>query len=468
MLETTFFGRSVNAHTRPATAVAYPLQFPTGFLWGVATSAYQIEGAAQTDGRGVSVWDTFSHTPGKTLGGATGDVADDHYHRYSADFDLLQSLGAQSYRFSVAWPRILPDGAGAINQRGLDFYRRLVDDLLRRGIRPLITLFHWDLPQALQDQGGWENREVAYRFAEYADVLYQALGDVATSWLTLNEPKTITTMGYISGVHAPGIQNPARAYVALHHMLLGHGLATQAFRARFPQGDAHQIGASLNLSPVYPADQAPGTAGAVTLQDGFENRLYLDPLLRGSYPADVVAALGAHWPSAATIRPGDLEIISAPIDQLGVNYYNPVIVTAGPQMVTGRYLTSAASWEIIYPQGLYDLLLRLTHDYPGIPLAITENGAPFEDTLDAQQAIDDPQRLAYIHDHLLAAHRAIQAGAPLREYHVWSLLDNFEWAEGYDQRWGIVYVDYATQRRYLKRSALWYREVIRQHGLVQP
>lgn len=468
MLETTFLGCSVNDHTKPATAVAYPLQFPTGFLWGAAASAYQVEGAAQTDGRGASVWDTFSHTPGKTVDGATGDVADDHYHRYAADFDLLQSLGVQSYRFSIAWPRILPDGAGAVNQRGVDFYRRLVDELLKRSIRPMITLFHWDTPQALQDVGGWENREVAYRFAEYADVMYHALGDVATSWLTINEPKTVTTVGYISGTHAPGIQDPARAYVALHHMLLGHGLATQAFRARFGRGGAHQIGAALNLSPVYPADQNAGTAEAVTLQDGFENRLYLDPILKGSYPTDVTAALSAVWPSDAVIRPGDLGVISAPIDQLGVNYYNPLTVTAGPQIVGGVYPTTVASWENVYPQGLYDTLMRLTRDYPGVPLAITENGAPYHDTLDGANAIDDPQRLGYIHDHLVAAYHAVQAGAPLRSYHVWSLLDNFEWAEGYSQRWGIVYVDYATQRRYPKRSALWYREVIRQHGVVAP
>ncbi len=468
LLETAFSGCSVaNNHTHPSSSLAYPLVFPTGFLWGASTSAYQIEGAAHADGRGASIWDTFSHTPGKTVDGATGDVADDHYHRYESDFNLLHALGVKSYRFSIAWPRIFPDGAGALNQPGLDFYRRLVESLLQRGIRPMATLFHWDLPQALQDQGGWENRDVAKRFADYADTLFQALGDLVPAWLTVNEPKTIVTQGYISGTHAPGIQNPARAYVALHHLLLGHGLATQAFRARFGRDGSRLIGPALNLSPVYPADHAEGTAAAVTLQDGIENRLYLDPIFKGSYPTDVVEALGDTWPSAAVIQDGDLAIIHTPIDHLGVNYYNPLVVTAGPQFVNGVYPTTQASWEQIYPNGLYDILMRLTRDYDRVNLYITENGAPYPDTF-ASQTVDDPQRIVYLHDHLVAAYRAIQAGAQLRGYHLWSLLDNFEWAEGYSQRWGIVYVDFATQQRYPKQSAHWYSEVIRQHGLAQP
>ncbi|MEO7001068.1 MAG: GH1 family beta-glucosidase, partial [Ktedonobacterales bacterium] len=427
IVESAMLGCSLGSQTHPATTTTETYSFPTGFLWGAATSAYQIEGAAREDGRGESIWDRFSHTLGKIVDGSNGDVADDHYHRWQDDLDLMQSLGVRSYRFSVAWPRILPTGAGAVNAKGLDFYRRLVDGLLQRNIEPMVTLFHWDLPQALQDIGGWENRDVAQRFAEYADVVYRALGDKAHSWLTLNEPKTVTTVGYIYGTHAPGFHDPQRAYVALHHMLLGHGLAVQAFRARYPDAE-HHIGAALNLSPVYPADAADGTAQAVTLQDGFENRLYLDPILHRQYPPDVTAALAGVWPSNAVIQPGDLATIGTSIDQLGVNYYNPLVVTAGPQVVNGVHPTTVASWESIYPTGLYDLLLRLKRDYGDLPLYITENGAPYQDTLNADSSINDSQRLSYLHDHLVAASRAAHAGVALRGYHVWSLLDNFEWA----------------------------------------
>lgn len=460
-------GCSLGSQTHPATTTTESYSFPTGFLWGAATSAYQVEGAWDEDGKGESVWDRFSHTPGRIVDGSNGDVADDYYHRWQGDLDLMQSLGIRSYRFSVSWPRILPTGAGAVNAKGLDFYKRLVDGLLQRNIEPMMTLFHWDTPQALQDIGGWENRDVAQRFAEYADALFQALGDKVHSWLTLNEPKTVTTVGYIYGSHAPGFRDPRRAYVALHHMLLGHGLAVRALRARYANA-THSIGPSLNLSPVYPADSASGTAQAVTLQDGFENRLYLDPILRGRYPADVTAALAAVWPSDAIIQPGDLAIIGTPIDQLGVNYYNPLAVTAGPQVVSNFYPTTQASWENVYPAGLYDLLLRLKRDYGDLPLYITENGAAYRDTLNADASVNDAQRLSYLHDHLAAASRATQAGVALRGYHVWSLLDNFEWAEGYTQRWGITYVDYETQRRYPKRSALWYRDVISSNRVLQP
>jgi beta-glucosidase len=468
LLGAASFGCAAVNDTTTPSAPSYPALFPQSFLWGVATSAYQIEGAVHEDGRGESIWDRFSHTPGKTKNGATGDVADDHYHRYNDDLDLMHSLGIQSYRFSVAWPHILPDGAGPVNQKGLDFYRRLVDGLLQRAIRPMATLFHWDLPQALQDQGGWENRDTAMRFADYADTVFQALGDAVPSWLTLNEPKTVVTVGYIYGGHAPGYRDPARAYVALHHMLLGHGLAARAFQARFTPSSGRRIGIALNLSPVYPADSVPGTQDAVRLQDGFENRLYLDPILRGSYPSDVTAALGDSWPSAAIIQSGDLGIIKTPIDLLGINYYNPTTVTAGPRVVGGALPTSAATWEQVYPEGLYDLLVRLKQDYGDLPLSVTENGAAYDDTLDASSRVDDPQRQQYLRDHLLAAHRALQAGVSLYSYHAWSLLDNFEWAEGYTQRWGIVYVDYATQRRYPKQSALWYRDVISHNGIIHP
>jgi beta-glucosidase len=456
-------GSATSALQTPAPQAT--ITFPQGFLWGVATSAFQIEGAVKEDGRGQSIWDTFNHMVGKIVDGSNADVADDHYHRYLQDLDLMHRLGIQSYRFSISWPRILPSGSGTVNQKGLDFYRRLVDGLHQRNIRPMATLFHWDLPQALQDEGGWENRDVAHRFADYADVLFQALGNTVPVWLTLNEPKTVVNVGYIQGVHAPGISDPAKAYKALHHMLLGHGLAVQAFRARNLTSLA-QIGAALNLNPVYGADTRSGTAAAVTLQDGYENRLYLDPILKGSYPADVVAALHDSWPDSTIIQSGDLGIIGTPITCLGVNYYNPVTVTAGPRIVGGTHPTSVASWEEVYPPGMHDILVRLKHDYGDIPLYITENGAPYIDLLASSGEVIDPQRQTYIHDHLVTLQQAITAGVQVKGYHAWSLLDNFEWAEGYTQRWGMVYVDYPTQQRYPKDTALWYSDVIKHNGIA--
>jgi beta-glucosidase len=450
-----------SALAAPTAQTAAKLRFPEGFFWGAATSAYQIEGAAKEDGRGESVWDRFSHTSGRTKNGDTGDVANDHYHRYEQDLDLMKELGIQSYRFSIAWPRILPTGAGPVNQKGLDFYRRLVDGLLDREIRPMATLFHWDTPQALQDQGGWENRDTAQRFAEYADAVFRALGDRVPLWLTLNEPKTVVMVGYVYGSHAPGITNTNKAYKALHHMMLGHGLAVQAFRAL---NTKQQIGIALNLSPVYPAPDAKGADAEVKRQDGYENRLYLEPVLRGAYPADMLSALGPDAPTSS-IQPDDLKTIGAAIDILGVNYYNPTYVRAGSGVVAGPNPRSVASWQEIYPEGLYDLLVRLKKDYGDIPLYITENGVPVADKLDANGQVNDPQRLKFLYNHFAAAQRAVAEGVNLKGYHVWSLMDNFEWAEGYSQRWGIVYVDFATQKRSPKRSALWYRDVIRQNGL---
>lgn len=454
------------ATAQPEPAAAPPkLRFPDGFLWGVATSAYQIEGAASEDGRGESVWDRFSHTPGKTRNGDTGDVANDHYHRYAQDLDLIKSLGVQTYRFSISWPRVLPSGAGAVNQKGLDFYRRLVEGLLERGIQPMATLFHWDTPQALQDQGGWERRDTALRFAEYADVVFRAIGDRVPLWLTLNEPKTVVMVGYVYGAHAPGLRAPERAFSVLHHMLLGHGLAVQAFRASSAPGA--QIGPALNLAPTYPAEDGPGAQAAALLHDGYENRLYLDPVLRGSYPDDALRRF-APGDQSALIKPGDLAVISAPNDLLAVNYYNPIYVRADGQVVPGPHPRSVASWQEIYPEGLYDTLTRLKRDYGDLPLYITENGMPADDRPDASGQIDDAPRIRFLYDHIAAAQRAIGAGVNLRGYYVWSLMDNFEWAEGYSQRWGIVYVDFATQRRTPKRSALWYREVVQRNGLGEP
>ncbi|MFC0504811.1 GH1 family beta-glucosidase [Micromonospora costi] len=438
-----------------------PLRFPPGFGWGAATSAYQIEGAAKEDGRGESVWDTFSRTPGRTRNGDTGDVATDHYHRYNEDLDLMRDLGLRSYRFSIAWPRIQADGTGAPNQRGLDFYRRLIDGLHERGIAPMATLFHWDLPQALQDAGGWESRDTAHRFADYADIVFRALGDRVPVWLTINEPKTVVQNGYLSGHHAPGRQDPDAAYLVAHHLHLAHGLAVRALRAT---GGPGRIGPAFNLHPCYPADDSPEAAAATRLYDGYENRLYLDPVFTGHYPQDVLADLGPDSRLARGIADGDLEVISSPVDLLAVQYYTPIYVTAGGGTV-GRWPTSQAPWQQIYPEGMYDVLTRVTRDYGPVPITVTENGLPTPDTLGADGSVDDPGRIAFLRDHLAAAHRALTAGVPLESFHAWSLLDNFEWDEGYDQRWGLVYVDYATQRRIPKTSAHWYRRVIADNAL---
>jgi beta-glucosidase len=401
------------------------------------------------------VWDRFSREPGRVRGGDTGDVAADHYHRYRRDLDLMKSLGLGSYRFSISWPRIQPDGRGTANVKGLDFYKRLVDGLHERGIAPMATLFHWDLPQALQDRGGWENRDSAGWFADYAAIVFRALGERVPVWLTLNEPKTVVNVGYQYGAHAPGKRDFSAAMVAAHHLLLAHGRAVQAFRA---EGTRQRIGPALNLTPVYPADDGDRGAAAVRTADGFENRLYLNPVFKGAYPEDLEID-----PLRAVVRDGDLKVISSPIDILAVQYYTPMFVGPGGGAVT-KLPTSVADWQQIYPEGLYDILTRVRRDYGDVPLTITENGMPSDDEL-AGDRVADPRRIAFLRDHLRQAHRAIADGVRLESYHVWSLLDNFEWAEGYSQRWGIVYVDYETQRRVPKDSANWYRDVIRRNGV---
>lgn len=438
------------------------LQFPEGFIWGAATSAYQIEGAAAVDGRGPSAWDTFAKTPGKVRNGETGDVAADHYHRWAGDLDLIRDLGLRSYRFSISWPRVVPGGRGPVNTKGLDFYRRLVDGLRERGVTPMVTLYHWDTPHELQEDGGWENRDTAYRFAEYAAVLAEALGDAVPNWLTLNEPKTIVQNGYLSGSHAPGHQNPAAAYVVAHHQLLGHGLAVQAMRPHLSA--ATRIGPALNLHPCYPADDSNEARARTILHDGYENRLYLDPILKGAYPQDVLDDVATFSPMQEHIKDGDLEVISSPVELLAVQYYCPLYVTGDGETVQ-KHRTSEAFWQQIYPEGMYDILTRIKKDYGDIALTITENGLPTPDTMGADGTVRDDGRIAFLRDHFSAAHRAITDGVNLESYHVWSLMDNFEWEQGYDQRWGLVYVDYADQRRVPKASAQWYREVIRANGL---
>jgi beta-glucosidase len=432
-----------------------------------------VEGAVTEDGRGVSIWDTFSHTPGRTRNGDTGDVACDHYHRIEEDVALLAELGVGAYRFSVAWPRIQPDGTGPVNQRGLDHYRRLVEALHRHGIAPVATLYHWDLPQALEDRGGWPSRETAARFAEYAGLVHGALGDAVALWTTLNEPWVSAWLGYASGVHAPGRRDDALALAASHHLLLAHGLAAEAM-----DDGGGEIGIILNLQPTRPATDDPGDERAARLGDLQMNALYLDPLFGRGYPAELVE----HYRGVSDfgfVRDGDLDTIARPLDFLGVNYYTLQTVTAHPQpegeaaplpghlggwvVVPPGVGATAMGWAI-EPASLTEVLLRLRREYPPIRLYVTENGAAFDDEVGPDGRVDDRRRIAFLRDHLSAAHRAIEAGVPVAGYFVWSFLDNFEWAEGYSKRFGLVYVDYETQERIPKESARWYREALRRGG----
>jgi beta-glucosidase len=455
------------------------LRFPPGFLWGTATSAYQIEGAATQDGRGPSIWDTFSHTPGRVHNDDNGDRATDHYHRYRQDVQLMAELGLRAYRFSVAWPRVQPLGHGPANQRGLDFYRRLVDGLLEAGIEPWVTLYHWDLPQALEDEGGWPNRETAGRFADYAAMVYEALHDRVHYWTTHNEPFCSAFVGYSSGRHAPGRRDAALAIRAAHHLLLGHGLAMEAMRSTAP---GNELGITLNLYPVRPASESAEDAEAARRVDGIQNRLFLDPVLRGTYPSDVLADI-EPVSGLGHLRPGDEIVVAAPIDLLGINYYQPHVVAAGRPGVDGDPELEATfpgvsgvrpvpqdgprtanGWSVD-AGGLLDLLTRVHRSYRPVPLVVTENGAAFDDYADPEGEVHDPDRIRFLEGHLRAAHQALEQGVDLRGYFVWSLLDNFEWHEGYSKRFGLVYVDYPTQRRVFKDSARWYRDVIARGGL---
>jgi beta-glucosidase len=449
-----------------------PLIFPPDFQWGAATAAYQIEGASTLDGRTPSIWDTFSATPGKVFGGHTGAVATDHYHRFAEDIGLMTRLGLKSYRLSVAWPRIMPGGGvghSPANPAGLAFYDRLVDTLLDVGIAPAVTLYHWDLPQQLEDAGGWTERATAHRFAEFAAVVGERLGDRVALWSTLNEPWCSAFLGYGSGVHAPGRTDPAAALKAAHHLLLGHGLAAQVLPG--------PVSLVLNLGAIRAVSDAEADRAAARKIDGLINRIFLDPVFRGRYPADVLENTASIVDWGALVHDGDLEVISRPIDVLGVNYYQPSLVGAGrmeppnpwpgcedvgfpPQSrpVTGM------DWPID-ATGLRDILVRIRDDYGDVPMMVTENGAAYEDTV-VGGAVHDDARIAYLHDHLAAVHEALRAGVDVRGYYVWSLLDNFEWAYGYSQRFGVIHVDYATLARTLKDSAYWYRDVIARGGLA--
>ena len=453
------------------------LQFPEGFLWGAATSAYQVEGAVDEDGRGTSIWDTFSHTPGNVLHGDTGDIACDQYHRLEEDLDLLVELGLQAYRFSVAWPRVQPNGSGPVNWKGLDYYRRLVDGLRQRSVVPVPTLYHWDLPQSLQDNGGWTNRDTAQRLAEFAEIVYEELADYAPLWITLNEPWVAAWRGHAMGTYAPGMADTEKALIASHHLMLAHGLALERMRSR---GGDNRIGITLNLSPVRPVSDSEDDTEAARRVDGNVNRLCLDPLFRGSYAEDMLE----HYSDTtdfAFVKDGDLKVVSAPVDFLGVNYYMRHTVKAllddsdseagrlpagvGAKAVLPQDTETTAKGWPIEPDGLTELLVRLHREYTQIPIYVTENGAAFHDYANPEGEVKDEERVAFLDAHLRAAHRAIEQGVDLRGYFVWSLLDNFEWAEGYSKRFGIVHVDYPSQRRMPKASAWWYRDVIRKTGL---
>ena len=430
--------------------------FPDDFVWGVATSAFQIEGAAAADGKGPSIWDTFCRQPGAIADASNGDRACEHHARWSDDLDMIAGLGVDAYRFSVSWPRVRPSGAGAWNVAGLDFYDRLVDGMLARNIKPYLTLNHWDLPQALQDAGGWANRDTVHRFVEYAEGIYDRLGDRVVSIATHNEPWVVAVLGHETGVFAPGLKSRKTAAQVSHHLLLSHGLAMQALRGR---GCKAAIGMVLNLSPMYPATESAADQAKTQLEDGRLVRWYMDPLFKGHYPQDVLDHLGADAPH---IEAGDLEIIKAPMDFLGVNYYSRTVVSAGKpwDVKTGGLEITDMDWEV-YPEGLTALLLRLHTDYAVPPLFVTENGGAFKDQLEGGR-VPDVARIAYIRSHIAAVAHAMRQGVKMGGYMVWSLMDNFEWASGYEKRFGIVHVDYASQKRTLKDSAIWYHDFLQQ------
>ncbi|WP_030563367.1 GH1 family beta-glucosidase [Streptomyces aureocirculatus] len=473
------------------------LRFPPAFLWGAATAAYQIEGAVREDGRTPSIWDTFSHTPGKVLGGDTGDVACDHYHRWRDDVRLMADLGIGAYRFSVSWPRVQPTGRGPAVQRGLDFYRALVDELLTHDITPMVTLYHWDLPQELESAfpsgspaGGWPERDTAFRFEEYAGIVAGALGDRVEWWATLNEPWCSAFLGYGSGVHAPGRTDPAAALRAAHHLNLAHGLGARALRSVLP-GRA-QVGVCLNPSAVRPLTSAPADLDARRRIDALANRVFTGPMLRGTYDDDLLAdtARITDW---SFVHDGDLGVTRQPLGFIGINYYSPAVVSAsadaaanGPRL-DGHGAAEHSPWpgadhvsfhrapgELtamgwpVDPTGLTDLLLEYTAQAPGVPLFVTENGAAYDDKPGAAGQVHDPDRVRYLHGHLTAVHQALLSGADVRGYFLWSLMDNFEWAYGYGKRFGAVYVDYDTQVRTPKSSAHWYAKVAASGELAPP
>lgn len=441
------------------------ITFPEGFSWGVATSAYQIEGAWNEEGRGPSIWDTFSHTPGKVFNGDTGDRAVDHFHRWEEDLKILKDLGVKTYRLSISWPRMLPNGISPINPSSFDFYDRIIDRLLEYGIDPMVNLFHYDLPQALQDFGGWTIRDTAYRFADYAQITARHFSDRVKNWITLNEPFVAAMNGHLFGDHAPGLKDIQAAVYATHHLLLAHGLGISAIHesARRPV----RVGITLNLTPVYPANDTPEDRQAVEFADALINQTTLSPIFQAQYPSSVMNLIGLLLPSGAA---DDLKAISTPIDFLGANYYSRAVIKADPNVpfVGFTYITPenkphTQMWEI-YPSGISDLLKQITQRYAPKEIIITENGMPDTQDVDLDGQVRDFRRIQYLQDHLIQVAEAIHAGVPISGYHVWTLLDNFEWALGYKPRFGLVHVDFSTLKRTPKVSYDWFKRVIQQNG----
>ncbi len=457
---TSMLSPRTEAQPAPASAI-----FPPDFLWGAATSAYQIEGAIHEDGRAPSAWDRFAVRPGATYLGQTGEIAADHYHRMEADVALMADLNLSAYRFSLSWPRILPQGTGTVNERGLDFYDRLVDALLARNIRPLATLYHWDLPLTLQDRGGWLVRDTAYAFADYAEVVTRRLGDRVDWWITHNEPWCSAYLGYALGIHAPGLRDKQLAVEAGHHILLSHGLAVPRMRAHL--SSQAQVGIALDFYPVYAADDRPETLLAVKQVDTFRNRWFLDPVLRGEYPDGLFSNMGVVPPP---IHTDDLSIISVPIDFLGVNYYTRKLVQGPIDSASSNSIPADSyedianipgasytemGWEI-FPAGLANILTRIHNEYAPKSLVVTESGAAFDDQWDGNHNVHDQQRVEYLQRHIQTVAEVLRQGVPIKGYVVWSFLDNFEWSEGYRKRFGLVYVDYPSQTRIIKDSGHWY------------
>lgn len=440
--------------------------FPENFLWGAATASYQIEGAYREDGRGESIWDRFSHTPGKTFQGDTGDVACDHYHRFEEDIGIMKKIGLKTYRFSISWSRLFPDGSGEPNPKGMEFYKKLVSKLNENGIKPAVTLYHWDLPQKLQDNGGWANRDTVCHFVEYAKYVFENLGSQVPIWITHNEPFVAAIVGNWIGRHAPGITDFQTALRVAHHLLLSHGLAVKAYRE---SGHKGEIGITLNMNPVYPASENEMDKAAAKRFNEYLNKWYADPVLKGAYPADLLEWF-ADRGLAPEILDGDMSAINQPIDFLGINnYYSSFIrhdehnwPVYASEISTGRDRTKM-DWEI-NPEGLHDLLVYLDKEYGGIKIIITENGAAFNDIVNREGKVEDDNRLDYLYTYLEQVHRAIDSGVNVKGYYAWSLMDNFEWGHGYSKRFGLVYVDFKTQKRILKKSAYWYSEVIRNNG----
>lgn len=452
----------MSADARLRSAAVHSWQFPPTFRWGCATSSYQIEGATSADGRGPSIWDRFCEQPGRIRDGSSGAVACDHYHCWPADLDLARDLGVSAYRFSMAWPRIFPQGrAASPNARGLDFYDRLVDGMLQRGLQPWATLYHWDLPQALQEQGGWRNRQTCHAFVDYADVVTRRLGDRVKHWITHNEPWCSAFLGHADGVHAPGERDLAGAFQACHHVLLSHGLAVPVIRRNVVDA---RVGIVLSLHPLQPATSSAADIAATARHDGLRNRWFLDPLYGRGYPAETWQQIGSMAPS---VMEGDLGIIGTPTDFLGINYYFPETVADSPstEPVSARVVVrpgvevTAFGWDV-EPAGMTRLLERVHADYRPAAIYLTENGATYDDVVADDGSVRDSDRLSYLSRHIAALHQAIERGVPVKGYFVWSLLDNFEWAEGYTRRFGLVHVDFATQQRRLKASGAWYRDFL--------